>query len=197
MVMLPNQVCFGSVSLNGLTSRLSDMLGLSSLSLSKPDLQDIQKCTEKGQRSDIRVFLLASFVTNHQSLAEILAGKASTTSGLGQPNMHLPCCQIHSQDTSRAQTTLYQDGKWITCASRFVIIGTNTHPGVALLSKAAESLPPQHMLDRWAKGELLMTKSSAQYSSGSTWIWGGPLCMLTAQQRATWCAFFPTSSYRG
>lgn len=56
MFVLQNQVCFGFISLNGFTSRLSDMLGLSSLSLSKPDLQDIHKCTEKGQRSDNRLF---------------------------------------------------------------------------------------------------------------------------------------------
>ena len=52
MITLQKQMCFAVVQLDELMSRLSDVLGLSSLSLGKPNLRDIYNCTQKGQRSD-------------------------------------------------------------------------------------------------------------------------------------------------
>lgn len=52
MHVLQKQPCFGAVQINELMDRLADMLGLSSISLGKPNLQDIHICTQKGQRSD-------------------------------------------------------------------------------------------------------------------------------------------------
>lgn len=139
-------------------------------------------------RKKARGLMLASFIPCYpqigtsQSFAGILAGKASITDGLGQLKVHRPCCQTHFQDISKAQTILSQDGRLIMSASRcagifrYTCLATDTPVQAAspVWSRfqvlLADTLYLQQMADRWAEGALHMTKLSAQYSSGSTWI---------------------------
>lgn len=48
--MLQDGLCVGAAHVGELVYKVSDMLGLSSLSFRKPNLREIEHCTQRGQR---------------------------------------------------------------------------------------------------------------------------------------------------